>query len=77
MAIQSPAEALNRLKANSEAAAKGGKLGNFEIQDLMAQYNQAETVASNGPNENGATKGIIGKVMPNDEGATKGIIGKV
>lgn len=48
--IQANEKAMNALKAQFEGIGKDleaeDKLGNFEIQDLMSQYNQAETLAS-------------------------------
>jgi hypothetical protein len=39
------------------------KLGNFEIQDLMSQYNQSETLASNVQKKvDDTSRGLIGKI---------------
>ena len=39
------------------------KLGNFEIQDLMSRYNQAETLASSvHKKQDGSANSVIGKI---------------
>jgi hypothetical protein len=55
--------ARNRLDDKSKALEGEDKLGNFEIQDLMSQYNQAEQLASNVLKKRDDTSNaIIGKV---------------
>jgi hypothetical protein len=53
----------NRLDDKSKNLEGEDKLGNFEIQDLMSQYNQAEQLASNVLKKRDDTSNaIIGKV---------------
>lgn len=65
--FQSNAKAVDRIKSKFEDKAKEldpqDKLGNFEIQDLMSRYNQAETLASNVMKKrDDAANGLIGKI---------------
>lgn len=59
-----PNSAISRLKNQlAEANKSEDKLGNFEIQDLMSQYNQAETLAANVMKKRDDTgNSILGKI---------------
>lgn len=60
--IKSRPAALDRLKEKSKLESED-KLGNFEIQDLMSQYNQAEQLATNVRKKRDETgNSVIGKV---------------
>jgi len=51
------------LFAHAKSLESHDKLGNFEIQDLMSRYNQAETLASSVLKKlNDTAGGIIGKI---------------
>lgn len=65
--FQSTEKAVERIKSKFEDKAKDlesqDKLGNFEIQDLMSRYNQAETLSSNVMKKrDDATNSVIGKI---------------
>lgn len=59
-----PNSAISRLKNQlAEANKSEDKLGNFEIQDLMSQYNQAEALASNiSKKRDDTSNSVIGKI---------------
>lgn len=59
-----PNRGISRLKSQlPEANKKEDKLGNFEIQDLMSQYNQAEQLATNVmKKKDDQENSVIGKV---------------
>lgn len=59
-----PNRAISRLKSQLPEANKlEDGLGNFEIQDLMSQYNQAETLAANvAKKKDDSTNAVIGKI---------------
>ena len=53
----------SRLGSASKSLEAQDKLGNFEIQDLMSAYNQAEQLASSVQQKLNATNnGVIGKI---------------
>lgn len=61
------AQDVEAIRKSLEAAMKDleaqDKLGNFEIQDLMSRYNQAETLASSVQKKLAETeKAVIGKI---------------
>ncbi|MEM7745911.1 MAG: hypothetical protein AAF409_19595 [Pseudomonadota bacterium] len=58
-----PAVQQAREAARMTSATEADKLGNFEIQDLMSRFNQAETLASSVQKKDSDTKNaIIGKI---------------
>jgi bacteriocin-like protein len=65
-----PVHAVRELTADELNTVSGGKglesrdrLGNFEIQDLMSRYNQAETLASSVQKKAADTaSAVIGKI---------------
>lgn len=56
-------KSLDKLSEKIKDLESNEKLGNFEIQDLMSRYNQAETLASNVLKKRDDTaSSIIGKI---------------